>query len=367
MTTLRSPDFRNTVILILTTVLMIVFFGRTTELVGDMKWYLRIAEAAPTIDPNMRQPFAFRLLGPYLVGLLPFTETVGFRIVTIVSAFGLVLSFYYLLRYTGLSSFASLTSAVLVTLNRYTFGNTVWRNFMVSDFLVLIFIIVMFLAMWKSRWTVFGITLVLGAMTRETAMLMVPVALFYVWEEKNLATHWRKVLLACLPGLLTILLIRLLVPIAEGRSLTEALAAFSGKLLEPSSLFRLLINTFLPFTLIPFVFFRTTIDFFKSYKHLFLFVALVFGTTLFGSNQERLMVPAFIVFFMLFGTILERVQRKGLTFFVLLTAGFLSSLHYSFGIWQVPDANWTRALTLGATLLVTLYMVLEKRRFQLRP
>lgn len=367
MTTLRSPDFRNAIVLVLTTILMIVFFGRTSELVGDMQWYLRVAEAAPNIDPDMRQPFAYRLLGPYLVGLLPVPEPMGFRMMTIASAFGLVLLYYYLLRYVGLSSFASLTSVILVILNRYTFGNTVWSNFMVSDFLVLIFIMMMFLAMWKSRWTAFGITLVLGAMTRETAMLMVPVALFYIWEQKELSTKWRKVLLACIPGLLTILLIRLFVPIGEGRSLTEALATFSSKLLEPSSLFRLLVNTFLPFTLVPLLYFRTTIDFFRSRKYLLFFVVLVFGTTLFGSNQERLMVPAFIVFFMLFGTILERVQEKKVTFFVLLTAGFLSSFHYSFGIWQVPDANWTRALTLGATLFVTLYMIIEKQKFQLRP
>ena len=366
MTTLRSPDFRNAIVLILTTVLMIVFFGRTPELAGDMQWYLRIAEAAPNIDPGMRQPFAFRLLGPYLVGLLPVPEPAGFRVMTIASAFGLVLLYYYLLRYIGLSSFISLTSVILVTLNRYTFGKTVWSNFLVGDFLALIFIMIMFLAMWKGRWTVFGITLVLGAMTRETTMLLVPVALFYIWERKELSTKWRKVLLACIPGLLTLLLIRLFVPISEGRSLTEAIATFSSKLLEPSSLFRLLVNTFLPFTLIPIVYFRTTAEFFKSHKHLLFFVVLVFGTTLFGSNQERLMVPAFIVFFMLFGTILERVQAKRLTFFALLTAGFLSSFHYSFGIWQVPDANWTRAFTLGATLFVTLYMIFEGRKSQTR-
>lgn len=371
MTTLRSPDFRNAVVLILTTILVMVFFGQVPYTIEpfaslDLKYYSRIAEAAPNIDPEMRQPFAFRLLGPYLVGLLPISEPLGFRLLSVVSAFCLVFLFYYVLRYVGISPFVSLMSVILVILNRYIFGWTVWNFFMVNDFLVLIFIIIMFLAMWKSRWTAFGITLVLGAMTRETAMLMVPVALFYIWEQKELSTKWRKVLLACIPGLLTILLIRLLVPIAEGRSLTEALATHSSKLLEPSSLFRLLVNTFLPFTLIPLLYFRTTIDFFRSRKHLLFFVVLVFGTTLFGSNQERLMVPAFIVFFMLFGTILERVQKKGLTFFVLLTAGFLSSFHYSFGIWQVPDANWTRTLTLGATLFVTLYMIIEKRKLQLR-
>lgn len=371
MTTFRSLNFRNAIILILTTILVMVFFGKVPYTIEpfsnlDLKYYMGIAEAAPGLDPDMRQPFAFRLFGPYLVGLLPISEPLGFHILTIVSAFCLVFLYYYLLRYIGLSPFVALISVILVNLNRYVFGWTSWNFFMVNDFLAMIFIIIMFLAMWKSQWTIFAIALAFGAMTRETAMLLVPVALFYIWERKELPLKWRKVLLACIPGLVTILLIRLFVPIGEGRSLTEALATHSSKLLEPSSLFRLLVNTFLPFTLIPLVYFETTINFFRSQKYLLFFVVLVFGTTLFGSNQERLMAPTFIVFFMLLGTILESVHEKKMTFFVLLAAGFLSSFHYGFGIWQVPNADWTRALTLGSALFVTLYMVFLKRRAQAR-
>ena len=369
MTKLESPDVRNIILLILTTALMMVFFGQIPATVdfttlADMKWYLRIAEAAPHIDPALRQPFAFRLLGPYLVGLLPIAEPLGFRIATIVLAFCLVLLFYYFLRYARFSPFVSLTLVILVTLNRYIFGWTFWSFFLVNDLLMLIFIMIMFLALWRGHWLVFSVTLVLGAMTREPTILMGPVALFYIWEKKELASKWRTVLVACVPGLVTLLLIRLFVPIGEGTSLTNALATYSSKLYDPRSLFRLLVNTFLPFTFIPLVYFRTTLTFFKTRKYLLLFTFLVFCTTLFGSNQERLMIPTFVVFFMLLGTILETVYDKRLTFVVLLGAGSSASFHYAFGNVQVPDANWTRALTLGAALVVTLYMIFIKRQAQ---
>lgn len=362
MKVFASSDFRNIVILVLTTLLIMAFFGQIPSTANfstlpDQSWYLHTAETAPQLDPNSRQPFAFRLLGPYVIGLLPIAEPLGFRISTIVLGFCFVFLSYYTLRYIGLSSLTALISAVLMTLNRYIFGWTFWGFFFVNDFLMMIFIMVMFLAMWQSRWLVFSVALALGAMTREPTMVMVPVALFYVWEKKEPGIKWRKVLLACTPGLITILLIRLFVPIGEGTPLTEALATYSSKLVEPRSLFRLFINTFLPFSLIPLIYFRTTLEFFKSRKYLLVFIFLIFCTTLFGSNQERLMIPAGIIFFMLLGTILENANPKRAIFFVLIVAGCVSSIHYNFGNWQVPDANWTRALTLGSSLVVSLFMI----------
>ncbi len=364
---LRSWNAVSIFILTLTTALVISYVGQMPDTVAnttqaDAYWYQRTAEAAPGLDPEHRQPFAYRLLGPYLVGILPIPELQGFRIVSIACAFALVFLYYYFLRDVGLSIFSSLLTVILLLFNRYVFGQTLWTFTHVNDFLMMIILVMMLLAIRKDRWLAFGVTLVLGAMTREPTMLMIPVAFFYLWEKRKLSSEWRTVLFACIPGLVTLILIRLFVPISEGRSLTLALATFGGKLLEPSSLFRLLINTFLPLTLIPFVYPKTSWDFIRSNMSLIFFSVLVFGTTLFGSNQERLMAPAFITFYLLLGTILERVKRKGLTLFVLLAAVFLSSLHYNYGNWQLPYSSWTRALTLGSTVIVTLYMALFERK-----
>ena len=362
MKVFASSDFRNIVMLVLTTLLIMAFFGQIPSTADfstlpDQSWYLHTAETAPQLDPNSRQPFAFRLLGPYIIGLRPVAEPLGFRISTIVLGFCFVLLSYYFFRYLRLSPSTALVLVIFMALNRYIFGWTFWGFFFVNDFLMMILIMVMFLAMWQSRWLVFSVALVLGALTREPTMVMVPVALFYAWEKKELGIKWRKVLLACTPGLITILLIRLFVPTGEGAPLTEALATYSSKLVEPRSLFRLFVNTFLPFTLVPLIYFRTTLEFFKSRKYLLAFIFFVFCTTLFGSNQERLMIPTGIIFFALLGTILENVSPKRAVFFVLIAAGCVSSIHYNFGNWRVPDAGWTRALTLGSSLVVGLFML----------
>lgn len=365
MKKMTKLDFKYLALLSSVTTFMLVFFGQIPYQIApyatkDLSWYQRIAAAAPGIDASVHQPFAFRLLGPYLAGLMPLPEAAAFRILTLISLFVLVFLFYYLLRQVGIRPLSALACVLCLTLSRYCFGVYAWDFFHINDVLALIFTMMLFLAMWHKRWLSFGLILFLGAFTRETVMLMLPVALVYLWESRELRTHWRKLLLAAVPALSAILLIRLFWPIGGGTSLTEALALHAEKLYEPESLFRLWINTFLPFTLIPLVYFRATLEFFKTRLHLLAYVLLVFATTLFGSNQERLMSPAFIVFFMLLGSILDYIPAKKFTLGLMLAAGFASSFHPEMGIWQVPDNSSMRILSLSAAAMLTLFVLYNK-------
>lgn len=366
MNKLNTLDFRNLAILFFTTILSSVYYGKINYTVApyatqDLSWYLRMAVASPNLDPGVTQPFAFRILPPFLVGLLPISEPLGFLILSIVFSICVACLFYYMLRYVGISSNVSLVVVILALLNRYVFGVVLWNYFHVGVILSLAFVIILFLAMWENRWFVFGVALALGIMTREIAILMVPVAFIYLIERKQLSLRWRQVAAAILPGLVIFVLIRLFVPIGGGTSLLEALAIYSSKLYTPESLFRGLINTFLPFTLIPLIFFRTTLEFFGNRKYLLMYLAVVYLSTTFGSNEERLVAPTFIVFFMLLGVILDSARANKWTFSILLAAGFLSSLHHTMGIWLLPDAWWTRTFVFGSAICVTLYMYFLKR------
>ena len=327
----------------------------------DLSYYLRMAQAVPGIDPLVNQPFNFRLLGPYLVGLLPVPEPLGFTLLTVpVSALAASL-FYALLRYVGLSAAVSFVVVALALCNRYVFGVLLFNNFQLGDAMSLVQLMLLFLAMWGRRWLAFGVVLALGSLTREITILMVPVAFLYLLERREFALRWRQVALAVLPGVLIFVALRAFVPNGGGRSLFEAFVAFSYKLYTPESLFRGYINTFLPFTLVPLVYFRQTVAFFRANKYLLGYALLVYLSTTFGANEERLVAPVFIVFFMLLGFILEGVRAKRLTFAVLLVAGFLSSLHHAMGVLLLPGNDWTRALGLGLGLGVTLYMFFLKR------
>ena len=193
----------------------------------DLSYYLRMAEAVPGIDPLVNQPFNFRLLGPYLVGLLPVSEPLGFTLLTIFFSALAASLFYALLRYVGLSAAVSFVVVVLALLNRYVFGILLFNNFQLGDAVSLVQLMLLFLTMWGRRWLAFGVVLALGSLTREITILMVPVAFLYLLERREFAARWRQVALAALPGVLIFVALRAFVPNGGGRSLLEAFVAFS--------------------------------------------------------------------------------------------------------------------------------------------
>ena len=220
----------------------------------------------------------------------------------------------------------------------------------------------MLLSIWRNQWIVFSIILVLGAFTKEISLLMIPVAFIYILEKKELSTKWKKVIVAVIPALMIFLLIRVLIPTAGGKSLSEAFLIFSQKVWSPESILRKLVNSYLPFYFIPFIFFKHTLQFFRTKKYMLWYVILVFLSTYFGSNNERLMAPSFIVFYMLIGTILQDLNPKKTFLLFIMVIGFLSSFHHVFAKYPLQSINWTYFFTLGTTLIITISMYLLKRR-----
>ena len=354
---------KKLVALLVATAGMIFLYGRIDYTAApyntwDLASYRAMAAAAPRLASDVCQPPAYRLLGPYLVGLLPVPETAGFYLVAIVASLALVLLAYALFRALGLTPLVATVTVILFAFNRFWFGLTVWDYFQINDLLSLVWIVIMFLAMMKDRWALFGGVLVLGVLTRETALLMAPVAFVYLWERKELAGKWRRFALAVIPGVVAFLLIRLLVPAPCGKSLFTQLAAHSRSILAPEKLFRLTINSYLPFSLLPLVFLGATVAFFRQRPHALVLVALVFLSTLFGlSYDERLMAPAFVAIYAVIGLSAQAVVGKrgqNRAFLaILLIGGFLASLHHQVARFPLPDRTWTLALSLGSLVIVT--------------
>jgi hypothetical protein len=319
----------------------------------------------PGIATDICQPFAFRVLGPYLVGLLPFSDPEGFYILTALASVGLVTVLYWFLCSSGLPPAVSAITVVLFTFNKYWFGITAWDYFQINDVISLICIVVLFSAMLKHRWMIFGLALLLGSLARETSMLMIPVVFVYLWEREELRYQWRQVLAAIIPGFTTFLLLRILIPTTCGASLLGAPLAYGGKILSPDTLPRLLINSFLPFSLIPLVFFQTSLAFFKTRLYALLFVFLVFASAFFGEDQERLMAPAFLVVYALIGNVIREYYSEKMFLAVLLGGGFLSSLDHVFARYPLPDRTSTAALSLASLLVITVVALayrLKRRR-----
>jgi len=214
------------------------------------------------------------------------------------------------------------------------------------------------MSMWKKKWFAFAIVFAFASLTREVSMLAIPVVFIYLVEQKDLSANWRKAVIAILPGLLLFFLVRIFIPISGGNTLLSAFLAHANKLLLPETVFRLLINPFLPICFIPIIFYKHTLKFFKDRKYTLVYLCLVFLSTLFGNNNERLMAPAFIVFYMLVGYLLHNLELKRSALLLIVGISFLSCLHHTIARWPLPNAKWTYLLSFGATLVISIYLYL---------
>src|SRR3954453_22267281 len=205
-TMLRRYDI-NLIAVIAVAAIMIFMYGQINYAVPpySTEWnlvdYRAIAAASPGLNIHVESPFVYRILGPYIVGLLPIPDPVGFRILAAIASTVCVVLYYYFLRYFGIKGSVAALVTVLYIFNPWLFGFTSWDSFHINEILSLIYMIVLFLAMLRSKWILFALTLLLAAVTRETAMLMIPVAFFYLVEKKKLSEEGRSYALAIIPGI----------------------------------------------------------------------------------------------------------------------------------------------------------------------
>lgn len=322
----------------------------------DLHQYLAMAKAFPALDSAVERPFAYRLLGPALVGLLPFDEQTGFRLLTGAANLLLPLLLYGFLRRHAIGPATAATMSVLFALNKYALGLTSWNHFQLNDALGSIALLLAFDALHARRWSAFAAVLLLGVLAREATVLMVPAAVAFLWQQRASKREFGRLVAAVAPALMVLVLVRAVVPSQDGPALLEALGLHAGKLLTPTSLTRLLVNAFAPVTLVPLVFAGLTIAFLRERLHLVVFVALVVASTLFGSNDERLMAPAFVAFYLLLAHVLEHGlngrHRLGLLA-TCVVGGVAASLHHTIARWPLPSREATVMLTAASLLFVT--------------
>jgi hypothetical protein len=142
---------------------------------------------------------------------------------------------------------------------------------------------------------------------------------------------------------------------------------YSDKVTRAYGLYYLFVNPFVPLTTLPVIFAAATARFFRGRKYLLVYFVLVFFAALFGSNNERLLNPAFIVFFPLIAFILrERIARNRFLFWAVMTGGFLSSLHYLVARYPLPSRGWAILASGGSvvslTIILTAYKLYRRRR-----
>jgi hypothetical protein len=334
----------------------------------DLHSYRLMAIASPHLVEDAIAPFCYRLLGPYLVGLLPLPDPLAFWLLNSLACLALALLFFQFLIDQKIRSDVAVLTVLLFTCNRYFFGFFAWDPFQIDDVLALICILLCFSFLFKGSWLAFTACLALGCLTREVVLVVIPVSFFYLWERGKLRQDYQKMILATAPAFAVFILVRIFVYADHASIGIHGILPFYwmklgesvGNAVTPQAWFRRLIWCYMPLTLVPMIFLRTTISFFSARKYLLLFLFLVVLTDLWGigaggGDAERYMAPSFLAFYWIIGEIMQHEFSPAKWVFpALFACGLLASLHHLQGIYPLPSKRATLLVTLIGFFGVTL-------------
>ena len=348
-------------IVVIATAIMLYLWGQINwHILPFSEWdgwhYRKIAEAAPGISAEAREPFRFRVLGSWTVGVLFDDYVLGFKLFNYAAALGVVVGLYFFLCYVRINRPLAAFTAVLFTFNTYLFGVTVWYIFHLNDFLALLLILLGVWAMMERRWAVFAVALFLGALARETWLLLPPTALVFLWERRTLRADLVKMLLATLPAVAVTVALRLFLSLDLPGNLEpmQAFVRFAPKVLTPEFWGRQFGNALKPVTFLPLIFLGTTLAFFRANIFMAVFILLTLVSTLYGSGNERLMAPAFVAFYWLLALIIQRdIWPSKWLLGIIAVGSFVASLHYQQARFPLPSRELTVILGGLAWLVVT--------------
>ncbi len=342
-------------------------YRRAIYSLWDLHEYRAIGIAAPAIDTLVPRPFIYRMLGPFIAGVIPLDIDTAFLLLNYLCSLTLVVLMFRFIRHIGFDPRLAAAATALYIFNKHFFGFTSWNYFHTNDVLMNIFIIWMFWSMLEKRWLAFALAMMLASVTRETFLIMMPTAFIFLRERREPGIEYARASLAMLPGAAIFILFRGLVLADSGPTLISAFILYSEKVTRAYGLYYLLVNPFVPLTMLPLIFAGTTVRFFRGRKYLLVYFVMVFLAALFGSNNERLLNPAFIVFYPLIAFIMrERIARNRFLFWAILAGGFLSSLHYIVARYPLPGRGWAILFSGGSAVALTIILAVYEtaRRYR---
>ncbi|MDZ4745041.1 MAG: hypothetical protein SGJ05_03450 [bacterium] len=341
----------------------------------DLKHYRVMAAEAPGISMAEEAPFCYRILPTWLSGIAGKglgNEGLGFAVVSALCVLFAGVVLYWYLVGKGISELSALTMGTLAIISQHVLGGVVFNPFQTCDALAIALMLVMLTAIERNRIWVFVLASILGALTREPCLIMLPVAFSYViWKEwsRDRTVVW-KWTAACIPAVLAAMAVRMGVPASNAEwSLAAMLVENAYKFTNAETWIRLGLFAAAPISLIPFYFFRQTSTVLRSNPHLMVLVVLVVASSFLGADTERLVAPAMVVFYLITARVLD-IGKSGSVNIFIVAAGLICTLNPLFVHWSpftyVGDSVTTTYAYYCSTalviLLVTIVVALSTRR-----
>ena len=319
---------------------------------SGVKYYGPMAEASPGLALEVAQPYVFRWLGPWLAGLLPVSVPTAFSVWAWVGSLALVVLMWAVCRADGRTDRVAALTALLLAMNPYLFGFNVFNMYQLGDLIAQVGLGAGLLLLWKRQYLALGAVLAVAVLAREPAILMVPVALVWLWEKRRLLEDGPRLALALIPVLVLFAAPRLMMAEQEGPHLVQTFINASGKALEVGTWARLLVNAWVPVVALLLVWPGEAISWLRGRLHLVVLFLLTLASAFFGGDQERLMQPAIWVIYPLVALVLERHwMHRPWAVGMLLAAGVLAHLHHITARFPLSSRDLTATLAAVALVL----------------
>jgi hypothetical protein len=325
-----------------------------------------MAIAFPSIDFSVGKPFAHRILAPWLVGLLFNDVELGFTVCNaLFCIFFIVVLFFFLIQNKVSKRIAFLITTAFI-FNRYFIPNFAFEPYRLADVLSNLLLLLSLIFLEKKKYAPVFILSILGVLTRESALLIIPVGMTYILmnHQKNKLPAF--ILLSTVLFIIFIC-IRIFIPVEGGISIFQALSENWTKLFSPEVIAKQLFLAFNPLFLIPLFNYREFIEFNKNNLHwLALFIFVLFSS-LFGGDKERLMFSYAPIYYLFIGVLIqkldERLRIKALDVTIILITCWISNLHHIWGIIKLPSREMSLIFALaGGLIVLMIYESLKTKR-----
>lgn len=315
----------------------------------DLLHYRSMAQASPGFLRHEDAPFVYRPLPPWIAGLagnMAGGEVIGFFVVTIVVVLIGAYSTSMFLQKHGVTESTSTMLASVAILSPSVFGGSVFNPFQLTDAMGITLIVLGLMALDNESWPMFGLCLLLGALTRETVLLLVPLAVL----KRNLT-----LILACIPAVAAAAGMRAWATIPnEGWTLWGNMEIYIHKARMPEVWYRIFVNAFAPISLLPLAAIAVSWKTVKQHVHLYI-LAVAIGLTVFlGADVERLLGPAYVAVALVAGMVIDKCRYRIILNFLTIVFALTPLMHPTYARADVFPKEAAYALTLLCTIVLAI-------------
>jgi hypothetical protein len=305
---------------------------------NDAFFYIQSAESFPEMDHRVQKPFYYRPAAPWAVGALFDDVHRGFYVITLFSLILWALLYYYFLMVFGISVNTSFLITVFFIFNRYFFPFYSFSFYYLADIFSILMIMTALIFLVKDKYAPVYILIIIGIFVRETLLFLLPVSFLFIYKRKN-----KKELIKLFFGSILVLILffgfRIYWPLEAGESLREAFGDHYLKFLEPLPLIKSFLWVYSPFFALPILRYKETFNFIKEYDYLAILLPLSLFSSLFGQDNERLLLPFIPVFYFYIAKRFDGSNLRLKLIFLMLV--IISSFYHLWGILLLPDRFWS--------------------------